>query len=171
MRFARMCIVLVSIALFALFIGLSLSNYVHSEEVFMIEEDSFISLVDGKAILHLKNVEQKGVVIKRFEIEGLGSVKAVELGSSIGLHGNGIWLDRRTGEVGLNVGGEGYVILDLSNVVHKMVENKTYTLLIYTENHSVFRVQLKALKKPLPINPFQTEIITITLKVSEKCKC
>jgi len=162
MRLAVLSAILVVVGT-AISIGLLLPSSVHSGEVLMVEEDSFISLVDGKALLHLRNVNQEGVVMKRFEIEGLGPVEAVDLGSSIGLFGNGIWLDRRTEEVGLNVGGEGYVILDLSNIVHKMIEDKIYTLLIYTKGQGVIEVQLKALKKPLPTKPFQTETITTTL--------
>ncbi|RLI00904.1 hypothetical protein DRO31_07745 [Candidatus Bathyarchaeota archaeon] len=147
-----------------LFIGLSLLGYAHSrEEALVIEENSFISLIDDKAILHLRNVYRKGIVVKRSKVEGLDLVEAVDLGSFIGLSNNGLWLDRRAGDVGLNIGDEGYVNLDLSNIVHKMAENKTYTLFIYTGYHNVIRVQLKAFKKHLSTSPFQTEIITVTL--------
>ena len=133
-----------------------------SAEVLEVVEDSFISLIDGGAILHLRNVGDEGVVITGFVIKGFGTPRCVDLGDSIGLFGNGIWIDRNTGEVGLNVGGEGFVILDLSNAIRNMTDGEIYTLLIYTKNHGIFKAYLKAITEPIPTKAIQTTTITIT---------
>ncbi|MCD6340581.1 MAG: hypothetical protein J7L51_01335 [Desulfurococcales archaeon] len=133
-----------------------------SAEVLEVMEDSFISLIDGKALLHLRNVGAEGVVITGFEIKGFSPLEKVDLGDSIGLFGNGIWIDKSTGEVGLNVGGEGFVIIDLSNATRKMADGGIYTLLIYTKNHGMFKAYLKAMTESIPTKAIQTTAITIT---------
>ena len=64
------------------------------------------------------------------------------------MHGNGVWVDRRTGEVGINVGGEGFIILELSGI--GLVEGREYTLFIYTKDDGVLRVHLRAEDRPIP---------------------
>jgi len=155
--------VIIITLLCAIYILVIILSTVHGAEVLKVMEDSFISLIDGKVLLHLKNVGAEAVVITGFEIKGIGSLKKVDLGSSIGLFGNGIWIDRNTGEVGLNVGGEGFIILDLSNAIHNMTNGEIYTLLIYIKNHGIFRAHLKAMTEPLPAKEMRTTTITITI--------
>jgi len=142
------------------------SNTLCNEENFEVMEDSFISLIDRKALLHLKNMGAEGVVITGLEIEGFAPLEKVdvELGDSMGLFGNGIWIDRRTGEIGLNIGGEGFIILDLGNVVHDMDEGGVYTLIIYTKNHGVLKACLKAKTVPIPSKLIQKTTITMTVE-------
>jgi len=82
----------------------------------------------------------------------------------MGLFGNGIWIDRSTGEIGLNVGGEGFIILDLGNAAHDMDEGRIYTLMMYTKSHGVLKAYLKAKTVPVPSKVIQTTTITMIVK-------
>ena len=126
--------------------------------------DSYISLIDKKALLHLRNTGDAGIVITCFEIEGIGQVEEADLGDTIGLFGNGVWIDKRTNEVGLNAGGEGYIILNLGNMTSKMTKGEVYTLLIHTKVHGTFKAYLIAKVSPILTRTLQTITITKTIQ-------
>ena len=136
--------VIIIIVVFTIVLAFHHEYTISSGNVLEVLPDSYISLVDGKVLLHLRNRANEAIVIKEFEIEDMGRVRRVNLGSTIGLFGSGIWLDKRMGEIGLNIGGEGFIILDLNDIANKLVEDKSYVLLIYTRTHGIFRVTLTA---------------------------
>ena len=134
-----------------LLVALALLTYyglVHRQYTSLVVlDDSFISTSDGKAVLHVENRGREAVVLVGFELEGR-PIEDMQLGDAMELHGNGVWMDRRTGEVGINVGGEGFIILELSGI--GLVEGREYTLLIYTKDDGVLRVHLRAEDRPIP---------------------
>ena len=121
-----------------------INNLFPPKDVLEVLSDNYISLADGKALLHLRNKGDTTIIITGLKIKGVELIGKANLGSTIGLFGNGIWIDKKANKIGLNVGGEGFIILDLNDIVNGMIKGEKYTLLIYMEKHGIIIVELLA---------------------------
>ena len=133
----------------ALSIVLMIVVYRHVETqrlVLIVLPESYISLADGVAVLHLKNEGKAAIVLSRVKVEGVGEATDLKVWA-----GDGIWVNSESGEVGLNVGGEGYIMVDLDGLTARVAEGQNYTLLIFTREGRVFKAEVPAVDVPAKV--------------------
>lgn len=99
----------------------------------------------------VRNRGNTAVVIIGFEFEDVAYIEKTGWVSATGLFGNGLSYDELTGEIRLNVGGEGFIILDLNGIMKEMTEGEKYTILIRTRDHGIFKAELTATYEKLNI--------------------
>jgi len=114
-----------------------------STAVLALLPDSHICTKAGALVLHVENDGSVGIAFTKFEILELGRVE-LYVKDVASLSGNGIWIDRDQQVIGLDIGGVGYIALDLGNYTEAVKPGNEYTVITHTRDHGIAKIRLRA---------------------------